>query len=231
MLEKLPSSRYTSFHTATACNRSSVQQVPSPRSRRSVGTQLTGPYWIVTHHPRAALLSLSQAPQAELVLPFPTLASVSESGLIMGWEVKGKSQACAWPMAALELTPPERQRGCGNGCHTAGSEASPSASGGRERGVRLESSGQPRLGRGARPRQRAAPRSRFSAALPPWVSSPRAPPRPAPPPSRSGRRAPAATGRVAGERARAPPAEPQLKWSEPGRRCPRRGADCPNRLA
>lgn len=52
---------------------------------------------------------------------------------MLGWEVKGEEPSCAWPMAALELTPPDVSAAGGNGCHTAGSEASPPASGeGRE---------------------------------------------------------------------------------------------------
>lgn len=61
----------TCFHPAIACKGSVTQQVPRQMSRITVVTQLTGPYWIVAHHPRAALLSLPQASQVELVLQVP----------------------------------------------------------------------------------------------------------------------------------------------------------------
>lgn len=70
----------TRFHPAIACKGSSTQQVPRQMSRISVVTQLTGPYWTVVHHPRAALLSLPQASQVELVLRVPNWPQFPSQG-------------------------------------------------------------------------------------------------------------------------------------------------------
>lgn len=74
---------------AAVCNR-----YPDKMSTIGGVAQLTGPHWTVTHHPRAAHLSLppgSPPPFRENWLLGSQLASVAESpGLKAGWEVKGE---------------------------------------------------------------------------------------------------------------------------------------------
>lgn len=177
-------------------------------------------------HPRAALMSLSQAPQAEQVLRFPIDLNfrVWADG---GVGSEGEEPSCAWPMAALELTPPDvSTAGETDVTQLARKRLHPPLERGEGRETRGVQATYSREGRA--PPSSRGPEVPLLPCAPALGEPPRAPAAGSAP-SRSGRRAPAATGRVAGgrasERARAPPAEPQLKWSESGRRCPRRGAD------
>lgn len=155
-----------------------MQQVPRQMRRISVATQLKGSYWIVTHHPRAALLSLSPAPQAEQVLRFPTGLSfrVWADGGVGSEE---EEPSCAWPMAALELTPPDVSAAVETDVtQLARKRLHPPLERGEGRETRGVQATYSREGR-------APPTSHFSPALPPWVST-RAPSRPAPPPPGAG---------------------------------------------